>query len=52
VWYPIKRLFRKRKGGAKSSLQPGTAGSATGADSGAAPLARVIDDDDDERVTQ
>jgi len=54
VWYPIKRLFRKRKVAAKSSLQPATAGSATQTDAGAAPLAGAIDadDDDDERVTQ
>jgi hypothetical protein len=54
VWYPIKRLFRKRKVASKSSAtgQPAAAGGLTPAKSGPAPSAGAIDDDDDERVTQ
>jgi hypothetical protein len=54
VWYPIKRLLRKLKGGAKPSVtgQPGAAGGVTRTDSGPAPSASAIGDDDDEPVTQ
>jgi hypothetical protein len=46
VWYPIKRLFRKRKVPAKSTVtgQPGAAAPP--------PPAGAIANDDDERVTQ
>jgi hypothetical protein len=54
VWYPIKRLFRRRKVGAQSAVTgpPEVAAGVARTDSGSAPPAGTIDNDDDERVTQ